>query len=611
MRSTGYKKRQKDMTKSDIIKERVSRLREVMRREKIGAFIFPSTDPHNGEYVPDHWKGREWISGFDGSAGTAVVTMTSAALWTDSRYFIAAEQQLRNTGFQLMKLRMPETPSIAQWIGSELADSALKEVGLDGMTNSLAEVEALIAELRASGGLTLRTNFDPLQELWTNRPPVPTGRIVLHEMEFAGETAENKIGRIRTALRQKHADGMIISALDDIAWTLNLRGDDVHCNPVFVSYLLITSHSVTLFTDSAKLTPEIEAYLSAVGVDTREYGEVAAALAHYPDYNILIDENELNYTLARAIRCRQILRGASPVPLLKAVKNDTEIEGFRRAMLRDGVAMTRFLYWLKPAVERGGETELSVSRRLEALRAEQEHYRGLSFDTISAYEEHGAIVHYEPTEETDVPLKPQGFLLLDSGAQYKDGTTDITRTIALGALTDEQRRVYTLVLKAHIGLEMAKFPLEASGTQIDALAREPLWREGLNFMHGTGHGVGSFLNVHEGPHQVRMEWKPTPLQPGMTVTDEPGVYLEGRFGVRIENVLLIKDYMQTELGRFLQMEPLTLCPIDTAPIIPEMMTSEEIQWLNSYHRLVYEKIAPHLNDEAEREWLRANTLPIG
>lgn len=595
---------------NSFIQQRVDALRDVLRREHLAAFIFPSTDPHNGEYVPDHWKGREWISGFGGSAGTAVVTLTSAALWTDSRYFIAAEQQLADTEFKLMKLKVESTPTIAEWLGKELADSESKEVGIDGTVNSLNDVEAMIADLRAEGGLTLRTNFDPLQQIWHDRPPVPMNKVEIHDIRFAGEKADDKIRRIRKALRRKHADGMIVAALDSIAWTLNLRGTDVHCNPVFVSYLLITSRKVTLFTDSRKLTAEVKVYLRSIGVECKEYNDVTEALKRYPDYSILVDPDEINYTVAKAVNSRKIVLAKSPIPMLKAVKNPVEIEGFRRAMLRDGVAMVKFMRWLKPAVERGGETEMSVDRKLTALRAEQDLFCGVSFDTIAAYQEHGAIVHYEASPDTDAVLKPKGFLLLDSGAQYKDGTTDITRTIALGELTDTQKRIYTLVLKGHIQLELAKFPDGASGTQIDAFARVAMWREGINYLHGTGHGVGAYLNVHEGPHQIRMEWVPAPLRAGMTVTDEPGIYLAGRFGVRIENTLLIKDYLETEFGKFLQMEPLTLFPIDREPIIVEMLTEEEQRWLDNYHLKVYKALSPMLTDDADRDWLRINTLPL-
>ena len=591
------------------IAQRLSNLREIMQREHLDAFIFPSTDPHNSEYVPDRWKGREWISGFNGSAGTAVVTMHAAALWTDSRYFIAAEQQLAGTEFVLMRERVAGTPTIAEWLGKVLSDINGATVGVDGMVNTAADVEALISDLRQQGGITVRTNFDPLAVIWTNQPPIPTTPIEVHSLEYAGESTTSKLSRIRMALRSLHADGMLVSALDDIAWTLNLRGSDVHCNPVFVSYLLIDTKTTTLFINDEKLTPEVRAYLTAQGVQTAPYNHIKDALRNYDEYNILLDPNAISYTLFKQVRTQEVVRASSPIPAMKAIKNEIEVEGFRRAMIRDGVALVKFLRWLQTAVVKGQETEISVAEKLTALRAEQPLFRGISFDTIAGYESHGAIVHYEATPETDAPLKPHGFLLLDSGAQYQDGTTDITRTIALGELTEEQREVYTLVLKGHIQLELAKFPSGASGTQIDALAREAMWRKGFNFLHGTGHGVGSFLNVHEGPHQIRMEYRPAPLLPFMTVTDEPGLYLEGKFGVRIENILLIKPYMTTAFGDFLQMEPLTLCPIDTAPIVREMLLNEEVEWLNGYHQYVFDKLSPYLQG-ADLDWLRAATQNI-
>lgn len=591
------------------INQRLASLRKVMKREHLAAFIFPSTDAHQSEYVADHWLGRSWISGFNGSAGTAVVTMTSAALWTDSRYFLAAEEQLHGTEFQLMKLRIPGTPSIAEWLGKELADVASPEVGLDGWVNSYAATSSLISDLRKAGGITMRTNLDPLAEIWKDRPSIPENPVEIQPLEYAGEDATSKIQRIRKALRTYHADGMLVSALDDIAWTLNLRGTDVHCNPVFVSYLLIASDKVSLFVDEAKVSAEVRAYLEAHGVSLYNYNKVEDGLKEYSEYNILLDANETSYYLWKTVKCQEIVAKTSPIPAMKAVKSEAEIAGYRRAMLRDGVAMVKFLKWLVPAVEAGGQTEMSIDRKLTSLRAEQEQFRDISFDTIAGYQAHGAIVHYEASPETDAPLKPEGFLLLDSGAQYQDGTTDITRTIALGPVTEEMKHIYTLVLKGHIQLELAKFPDGASGTQLDALARECMWREGLNFLHGTGHGVGSYLNVHEGPHQVRMEYMPAPLRAGMTVTDEPGLYLAGKFGVRIENTLLIKDYMETEFGKFLQMESLTLCPIDTAPIDVDMLLPEELNWLNSYHAEVYAKLAPYL-DEEEQIWLKNATKLI-
>ena len=597
-------KLQNVMNKTEI-SERIARLREELRREHLSAFIFPTSDPHNSEYTAEHWKGREWISGFNGSAGTAVVTLDKAALWTDSRYFIAAEEQLRDTEVQLMKLKVEGTPSIAEWLGRELKDAADKAVGIDGMVNSTNSIKELISDLRTQGGITLRTNFDPLERIWLDRPAIPENPVVIHPLEYAGEPTREKLARIRKALREKHADGMLMAALDDIAWTLNLRGSDVHCSPVFVSYLLISTTEVTLYINKVKLTPEVMSYLQAEGVGVKPYNQVKQGLKDYFEYNILLDGNEVNYTLYKTVE-REIVDASSPVPLMKAVKNEREIAGFRSAMLKDGIAMVKFLKWLKPAVEAGGQTEMSVERKLTALKAEQPLFRGLSFDTIVGYEEHGAIVHYEAIPETDTTLYPKGLLLIDSGTQYQDGTTDVTRTIALGPLTEEQKRVYTLVLKGHIDLQLLHFPDGASGTQLDAIARRPLWQAGMNFLHGTGHGVGCYLNCHEGPHQIRMEWIPARLQAGMTVTDEPGVYLGGRFGVRIENTLLVVPAEETECGRFLGFETLTLCPIETSPIIKELMTPEEIQWLNDYHSMVYGRLSPYLNED-EKAWLRKAT----
>lgn len=591
------------------IKLRLARLRELMKREHLSAFIFPSTDAHQSEYVADHWRGREWISGFNGSAGTAVVTMKSAALWTDSRYFLAAEEQLEDTEYQLMRLKMEGTPTIAEWLGKELQDVQSPEVGLDGMVNSYNYVKDLSCSLRKLGGITLRTNLDPLEQIWENRPSLPANPVEIQPLEYAGETLASKVVRIRKSLRELHADGMLVSALDDIAWTLNLRGTDVHCNPVFVSYLLIESDKVSLFVDDNKLSPEVKQYLQDNQVSLYNYNKVEKCLESYSEYNILLDGDETSYYLWKTVKCQEIVAAASPIPAMKAVKNKAEIEGYRSAMLKDGVAMVKFLKWLKPAVEAGGQTEISIDEKLTSLRAEQKLFRDISFDTIAGYAQHGAIVHYEATPETDVVLKPEGLILIDSGAQYQDGTTDITRTIALGAVSEEMKHIYTLVLKAHIQLELVKFPDGASGTLLDAVGRECMWREGYNFLHGTGHGVGSYLCVHEGPHQIRMEWMPTPLRAGMTLTDEPGLYLAGKFGVRIENTVLISDYMSTEFGKFLQIEPLTLCPIDTTPIDVDMLLPEEIDWLNAYHHSVYEKLSPFL-DEEEKIWLENATKPI-
>lgn len=591
------------------IEQRLEALRQLMLREHLAAFIFPSTDPHSGEYVPEHWKGRQWISGFNGSAGTAVVTLEDAAVWTDSRYFIAAEEQLHGTEFKLMKDGMPGTPSIAEWLADKLKYTNNTEVALDGMVNTLNEVNALKEELRKLGGLTLRTNLDPLKTIWTNRPEIPTNKVELQPLELAGEETRHKIERIRMALRAVHADGTLVSTLDDVAWTLNLRGSDVECNPVFVAYLLIEQQRTTLYINKEKLTNEVYNYLLSQQIDVEDYADVTKGLANYAEYNILLDPNTTNYTLAKMVKCQEIVTKPSPVPALKAVKNEAEIRGFRNAMLKDGIAMVKFLKWLKPAVEAGNETEMSLDDKLTSLRAEQPLFKGKSFETIVGYEAHGAIVHYEATPETNIPMKPHGLVLIDSGGQYQDGTTDITRTIALGDTTPEQRTAYTLVLKGFINFAMLKFPDGATGTQLDATARLPLWREGMNYLHGTGHGVGAYLNVHEGPHQVRMQWRPAPFHAGMTVTDEPGLYVEGLFGIRIENTLLTTPYRSTPFGEFLQFSSLTLCPIDTAPIERSMLTIDELSWLNNYHRTVYNTLAPHLDSE-HTEWLKDATKPL-
>lgn len=593
-------------TDNKTIAARLAALRDEMRREHLSAFIFPSSDPHNSEYVPPRWEGRKWISGFDGSAGTAVVTLHSAALWTDSRYFLAAEEQLAGTEFQLMRERMEGTPGIAEWIAAELSNADSTEIGVDGMCMTYADVSDLKTELKHNGGITVRTNLDILDRVWTDRPSVPLNPVRIQPLEYAGESCRDKLGRIRSSLLRRGAGGMLMTQLDDIAWTLNLRGTDVHCTPVFVAWLIVAEEVAVLYIKDEKLSPEVIDYLHAEGVAVDDYDNIIDALNSYDGYTLLIDPATTNYTLSQLRGNFNLVSAPSPVPEMKAVKNEVECNGFRNAMLRDGVAMVKFLKWLEEAVPRGGETELSVSAKLRQLRAEQPLFMDESFDTIAGYEEHGAIVHYEPSPESDVALRPEGFLLLDSGAQYLDGTTDITRTIQLGAVTDLHRRVYTLVLKGHLSLQNLCFPRGAAGTQLDAVARVAMWRDGMNFMHGTGHGVGSYLSVHEGPHQIRQEYRPAPMLEGMTVTDEPGLYLAGKFGVRIENTLLTVPYLTTEFGRFLRFEPLTLCPIDTRPIVVDMLSAEELAVLNAYHQMVYERLSPMLDAE-HRAWLAAKT----
>ena len=591
------------------ISNRLAEIRVELDRESLGAYIFTSTDPHNGEYVPDHWKCREYVSGFDGSAGTVVVAGLDAALWTDSRYFLAAERQLRFSGIQLMKERIAGTPTIPEWLSQRLMVSGKTEVGIDGWTNSYAFVQELKQEMRSHGGITVRTNYNPLDYVWNDRPARPSSKVVLHDVAYAGENIYRKLKRLRTFLAEHSLQAILISSLDDIAWLLNLRAADVHCNPVFVSYLVVAHHDAALYIDASRLSEQAATYLNRNNITVLPYEDVSHAFEHLDPFDkVLMDPNETPYTLYAKTPCRKA-DIPSPLPMMKAVKNEVEIKGFDNAMMRDGVAMVQFLRWLRPAVEAGGQTEISVSDKLRKLRANQDLFVDLSFDTIAGYQEHGAIVHYEATPATDMPLRPEGLLLLDSGAHYLDGTTDITRTIALGPVTDEQRLVYTLVLKGNIQLAMLKFPKGASGTQLDALARKDMWSYGYNYLHGTGHGVGSYLNVHEGPHQIRMEYRPAPLLEGMTVTDEPGIYVSGRFGVRIENTMIIEKYMTTDFGEFLQMRPLTLCPIDLAPVNIDMLTAEEKAWLNNYHADVYAKLSPLLDDD-HRQWLAEATKSI-
>lgn len=593
------------MNKTRTLKD-VEALRGYLRQHHLAAFIFPSTDPHNGEYVPEHWAARKWISGFDGSAGTAVVTLTEAALWTDSRYFLAAKDQLAGTGYQLMKEGMPGTPTIAQWLTSVLHGG--DTVGLDGWVNSVASVEALRKELQPAG-LSLNTSLDPTQELWIYRAGLPTIPIKVHPLKYAGEDTQSKLARLRAQMAALGADMTIICPLDEIAWITNLRGQDMPFNPVFVSYLTITHDGATLFVNPEKLTNEVKAYLHDQGIDTLPYDAVAATMATTKPCTLLIDPQACNcQVLPPEGKGWSIVKHASIVAPMKAIKNEVEQEGFRHAMLRDGVALVKFLRWLKPAVKAGGETELSVDLRLTAQRAEQPLFRDNSFGTIAAYAHHGAIVHYEANRETDLTLEPHGMLLLDSGAQYLDGTTDITRTIPLGPLTQEERVDYTLVLKGHIRLATVKFPAGTCGTQLDVLARYAMWQHGINYMHGTGHGVGSYLCVHEGPHQIRMNHMPTPLMPGMTVTNEPGIYRAGKHGVRIENTMMVTEYTEGEFGHFLQLEPLTLCPIDMEPILWDMMQNDEVEYLNAYHAHVREALSPRLSGK-DLEWLLKATEP--
>lgn len=615
-----------------MINQRIDTLRQWMRKQGIQAFITPSTDPHSGEYVPDHWKGREWISGFTGSAGTAVVTMDQALLWTDNRYFLQAAKQLEGSDYQLMKIGLEETPTIEHWLSQNL--KAGMKVGVDGWCYTVSDFNNL-KQVLGCNCIDVVALGDPYDEIWDGRPEIPVNPVEIHPLEYAGETTESKIQRIRAEVKAKGADSVVISMLDEVAWTLNLRGTDVQCNPVFVSYLAITPDKAFLFVNPEKTSKAVVDYLLSQGVESCGYFQLEAWLRQATG-TIMLQADKTNINVVNAIQNGKVLLDVCPVTNMKIMKNETEIRGYHSAMLKDGIAMVRWMRWALKAIPQGGQTELSLEHKLTSLRAEQPLFRGISFDSIMGYAEHGAIVHYEPTKETDIPVEDRGLLLIDSGGQYLDGTTDITRTIPLGNLTYEERRDYTLVLRGFINLARVVFPRGTYGSQLDVLAREPMWKYGINYLHGTGHGVGSYLNVHEGPHQFRMNYMPTPLVPSMTITDEPGIYIEGSHGVRHENTMLVVNARLKEnhtdvmslpndegpgntaqgktFGPYYQFEQLTLCPILTTVmtenafkgepvVIKEMMTEEEIRWFNQYQQMVCQRLAPHLSEE-EAEWLR-------
>lgn len=577
-----------------------------MKRSGLSAFVIVSSDAHSSEYVADRWKAREWISGFDGSAGTAVVTLDKALLWTDSRYWLAADKVLADSGYELMKDGAADTPSIVEWLCANMDEGAV--VGVDATVCSIAEFNAWSAAL-SSCGLSLESVNDPFDELWSDRPALPMGDVEIMPMEIAGESAADKIARLRKELVREGVDGMLMTMLDEVAWITNMRGCDVEYNPVFVSYMLITADSAVLYIAREKLNEELSAYLQSQGIDAADYNDIWKALENYNGNTLLVQPNKCNAAIVNFVGSGKLVYKESPVARMKAVKNSVEIAGFKRAMIAEGIAMVKLLYWLKGAVQQGDVSELDVDRKLTVLRNECELFRGLSFSTIAAYGENAAIVHYEPTEKEYAMLGRKGMLLLDCGGQYSCGTTDVTRTIALGELTQEEKEDYTRVLRGHISLAMAKFPKGTCGTQLDVLARQWLWRAAENYLHGTGHGVGHFLNVHEGPHQIRMNNVPTPLQPGMIVTNEPGLYKAGRYGIRIENTMLVTEYMNGEFGEFYALEPLTIVPIDKSAIVPGMMDEEALDYLNDYNAWVFESLHSYFSGE-ELEFMKGLCSPI-
>jgi Xaa-Pro aminopeptidase len=595
--------------KPNQISERLSALRKFMETRHLDAFIVPSTDPHLSEYPPKRWECRKWITGFTGSAGTAVITMKQAGVWTDSRYFLQAAQQLEGTGFDLFKMGMPETPDMIDWIVEQVGNGG--KVGIDGMVYATSEAKTLKNKLE-SKGIALETRFDPFEEIWKDRPEIPKNKIFTLPKEITGESTKNKIKRIVEEIEKAGAEGIVIATLDAVAWTFNIRGNDVEYNPVAVAYGYVSKNESVLFIDPDKLTPPIASELQSQGVKTANYNHIFDYIEELPEKTtICVTESKINYTLYQHLSARcKVIDLPSPIDLMKSMKNETELNGFRRAMVKDGIALTRFYMWLEKTVPTGTVTEMTIAEKLREFRSQQEQYMGESFGTIAGYAAHGAIVHYSATPESNSIIEPRGLLLIDSGAQFMHGTTDITRTVALGEIAPQMKSDYTKVLKGHIALATAIYPEGTRGSQLDILARKPLWDNCETYWHGTGHGIGHFLNVHEGPQNIRTEENPTPLKQGMVTSNEPGIYRTDQYGIRIENLVVTQEYKKTEdFGTFYHFETLTLCPIDTKPIETERLTEKEKTWLNNYHRMVYDKLQHHLNEE-EKAWLKEKTKAI-
>ena len=592
------------------IPERIAALREAMKQHKIDAYIIPTSDPHMSEYPADCWKYREWVSGFTGSAGTVIITADKAGLWTDSRYFLQASTQLEGTGIELFKMMLPETPTIPEFLTHELKEG--QTVGLNGETYSLADARSLEKAL-AEKEIKLNTNASLIDPIWKERPAIPEAPMFEMPVELSGKSTEDKLIDINKMLHKAGADCTILSALDEVAWTFNIRGTDVAYNPVVISYAFVSEKESVLFVNPKKIPAEIAEHLKKEGVTLADYGMLATFLSRLPEQTrVFIDSKRTNVAIYNALPKSSILiEGTSPANHLKSIKNETEIKGFRNAVLKDGIAMTKFYFWLEKMLKAGEKvTELSAAAKLTALRSEQPQYVMDSFASISSYGPHGAVVHYSPTPETDTELKTDSLYLLDSGAQYLDGTTDITRTIALCDEPSEQmKKDFTRALKGTIGIAKCKFPAGIRGCLIDAFARKALWDAGINYLHGTCHGIGHCLNVHEGPQSIRMEENPVILEPGMVMSDEPAMYRPGEYGIRTENMILIREDSETEFGKFLGFETLTLCYIDTKLVIPSMLSVREHAWLNKYHQMVYDLVSPHLTEE-EKAWLKEKTAEI-
>ena len=587
--------------------KRLAALRQAMQQQNISATIIPGTDPHASEYIADYWKEREWISGFDGSAGTMVITLKHACLWTDSRYFIQAEAQLLGTEIQLMKQGLAETLDIPTWLKANLI--FLDTVGINPQYFSYNEFQSLEKELYKNT-ITL-TSADLIGSIWVDRPALPLSPFYIFKTEFTGRSTSDKLVDVRIGMKKAEADVLLISALDEIAWLFNIRSNDIAFNPVVIAYVLIEKDSASLFVAPEKLSAETRSYFQTLGVNLLDYRSIHECIENLPDTSsVWLDGTKLNYFLIDAIpQSCTILNNKTPLTEFKSIKNETEIAGIRKAMIKDGVALTKFFMWLEGNLASGDLTEISIAEQLEKFRNEQENFVCESFGSIAGYGPHGAIVHYSATPETNSTLKSENILLLDSGGQYLDGTTDITRTVALGKATDQQKRDFSLVLKGHIALASAIFPEGTCGSHLDILARKELWKEGLNYGHGTGHGVGHFLCVHEGPQSIRPDQNPTVLKTGMLLSNEPGMYRANEYGIRIENLIQVIPYSKTEFGEFLQFETLTLFPLDRELIEIRLLTDDEMHWVNNYHQKVFEKISPML-DETEREWLEKKCKSI-
>lgn len=594
---------------NNVYTERLSALRTLMQSAGISAVIVPQADPHLGEYLASHWQVRRWLSGFSGSAGDLVVTSSDAALWTDSRYFLQAAEQLNGTGIELMKDGLAETPSISQWLCQNLKPGS--KVGLDGMLFTMPQVEALATTLAAKD-ISLDCSFAPIDQLWLDRPALPDAPIYVHDITYAGESAHVKIEKIMAAAAENNAQAVLSSALDDIAWTLNIRSNDVKHTPVATAFLYLSDTEKVLFTDPAKLSDDVINYLAGEGVSTLPYADIKKYLSALPlDIRVLADAAHTAAEIMNILGERTIDSGTSTAARLKSVKNETQIAGVRKAMVRDGAALVKaFMEIEKRLATNVTTTELDVADILHKYRSQGEHYVDESFGTIAGYAAHGAIVHYEADENSKATLRPEGLLLVDSGAQYLDGTTDITRTFCLGTPTAQEKSDFTLVMKGHIALGTAIFPAGTRGAQLDVLARQFLWKNGLNYLHGTGHGVGHFLSVHEGPHSIRLNNVEAPLLVGSITSNEPGLYREGIHGIRCENLVLCRECKDTDFGKFLCFETLTLCPFDRSLFDLSLMTDEEIAWVDNYHATVAERLLPALDTDEERQWLIAHTAPL-